>query len=261
MNRQGDPVGLSLVGPLRPFFFAICDQRRNISYRGPRVGSELASVKKKLDRTTTATSAAIRPLPISAKRFPKRARARSGPQLLPSPAPPQTRTSKQTTHHDAGRLRRPGGSQHRYLSDIELAFHRDAGCLRPHQYVSVTGPTAPPASRFPSPDKLLPDIVVLFPFHIPIYTPRWLYLAFWDSLTRLRITSPRQLNGNGDDPKAESRRFVRLRFPLNFITTPLIADLFLLAIQAIGRREVCEGTLGANSISPIDIMVFFISLA
>jgi len=50
-------------------------------------------------------------------------------------------------------------------------------------------------------------------------------------------------------------------FPLNFITAPLIADLFLLAILAIGRQEVHDGTLGADSISPIDIMAFFLTLA
>jgi hypothetical protein len=54
---------------------------------------------------------------------------------------------------------------------------------------------------------------------------------------------------------------MRLRFPMNFVTAPLIADLFLLAISAIGRTEVKAGTLGADNISPIDIMVFFLSLA
>lgn len=48
---------------------------------------------------------------------------------------------------------------------------------------------------------------------------------------------------------------------MNFVTAPLIADLFLLAISAIGRAEVKAGTLGADNISPIDIMVFFLSLA
>lgn len=48
---------------------------------------------------------------------------------------------------------------------------------------------------------------------------------------------------------------------MNFVTAPLIADLFLLAILAIGRKEVHDGTIGANNISPIDIMVFFLSLA
>lgn len=50
-------------------------------------------------------------------------------------------------------------------------------------------------------------------------------------------------------------------FPVNFITAPLIADLFLLAISAIGRKEVHDGTVGADHIYPIDVMVFFITLA
>jgi Na+/H+ antiporter NhaD/arsenite permease-like protein len=48
---------------------------------------------------------------------------------------------------------------------------------------------------------------------------------------------------------------------MNFITAPLIGDLFLLAILAIGREEVKGGTIGADNISPIDIMGFFITLA
>ena len=60
---------------------------------------------------------------------------------------------------------------------------------------------------------------------------------------------------------AKSSLSFRLSFPLNFVTTPLIADLFLLAISAIGRKEVHDGTLGANNIAPVDIMAFFITLA
>lgn len=48
---------------------------------------------------------------------------------------------------------------------------------------------------------------------------------------------------------------------MNFMTAPLIADLFLLAILAIGRKEVYGGTVGSNNIAPIDIMVFFLTLA
>jgi Na+/H+ antiporter NhaD/arsenite permease-like protein len=54
---------------------------------------------------------------------------------------------------------------------------------------------------------------------------------------------------------------VRINIPLNFVTAPLAADLFLLAILAIGRKEVHDGTLGADNISPIDIMAFFLTLA
>ncbi|KAF9873778.1 putative arsenite efflux transporter [Colletotrichum karsti] len=38
-------------------------------------------------------------------------------------------------------------------------------------------------------------------------------------------------------------------------------NLFLIAILAIGKKEVKDGTLGDNGIFPLDIMVFFITLA
>lgn len=55
--------------------------------------------------------------------------------------------------------------------------------------------------------------------------------------------------------------FKKLRFPLNFITAPIIADLLLLAVSAIGRKEVKDGTIGTAHIHPLDIMLFFITLA
>lgn len=78
-------------------------------------------------------------------------------------------------------------------------------------------------------------------------------------LSSLRIVSPQN-----DDVLTKSCRpgaFVRFNFPMNFVTSPLVADLFLLAITAIGREEVKGGTIGANNISPYDIMLFFLSLA
>ncbi|KAJ5150683.1 uncharacterized protein N7500_010872 [Penicillium coprophilum] len=101
------------------------------------------------------------------------------------------------------------------------------------------------------------NVVVLFPFHIPIYLPQWLINGGWDLLSAMRITPHRtrpQYNEN-------QPTFVKFRFPLNLITAPLIADLFLLAILAIGRKEVHDGIVGADNINPIDIMVFFLTLA
>lgn len=80
-----------------------------------------------------------------------------------------------------------------------------------------------------------------------------------DILIALRIIPPPKESSRGANGNAKS--FVRFRFPVNFVTAPLIADLFLLAIGAIGRKEVKDGTLGANNISPIDVMIFFVSLA
>lgn len=113
--------------------------------------------------------------------------------------------------------------------------------------------------------------MVLFPFHVPIYVPTALVQAVFSTLCRLRVISPAHggtwaaqdepaPRGAGRAPRP-TPRLTRLRLPMNFMTAPLIADLFLLAIVAIGREEVRSGTVGSNHIQPIDIMVFFISLA
>jgi Na+/H+ antiporter NhaD/arsenite permease-like protein len=105
----------------------------------------------------------------------------------------------------------------------------------------------------------LADINVLFPFHIPIYVPRTLWTGFLKAISAARIIDVPQHPTRTQDGKAGA--FVRLRFPMNFLTAPLIADLFLLAILAIGRREVHDGTIGSDGIAPYDIMLFFLSLA
>lgn len=98
------------------------------------------------------------------------------------------------------------------------------------------------------------DIVVLVPFHVPVYIPRSFANAILRGLSALRVIERRQYG-------PDTGNFVRLNFPFNFVTAPLIADLFLLTILAIGRKEVHDGTIEADNISPIDIMVFFLSLA
>ncbi|KAH9213336.1 putative arsenite efflux transporter ArsB-like protein [Leptodontidium sp. 2 PMI_412] len=112
---------------------------------------------------------------------------------------------------------------------------------------------------------VLTNIITLFPFHVPIYVPRQIYNILIDVLSAIRVIPPRRTSTQDeptlDDNNGKIKPFVRFQFPLNFLTAPLIADLFLLAISAIGRREVHDGTIGANHISPIDIMVFFITLA
>jgi Na+/H+ antiporter NhaD/arsenite permease-like protein len=81
------------------------------------------------------------------------------------------------------------------------------------------------------------------------------------ALAVLRITSPRNSQDQDQDQRDCNRYFKRLHLPLNFVTAPLIADLFLLAIRAIGGKEVHDGIIGANGIAPYDIMLFFLSLA
>ncbi|SMQ48586.1 unnamed protein product [Zymoseptoria tritici ST99CH_3D7] len=104
---------------------------------------------------------------------------------------------------------------------------------------------------------VLANLTVLFPFHIPVYLPRQLVSAVVASLRALRIVPKTSARPAGEP----ATFFVRFMFPVDLVTAPLIADLFLLAIHAIGRKEVHDGTIGANHIAPIDIMAFFITLA
>ncbi|RSL53981.1 hypothetical protein CEP51_014787 [Fusarium floridanum] len=125
---------------------------------------------------------------------------------------------------------------------------------------------------------IIANIIVLFPFDIPLYVPKQIVTFFLESLVRLRVIpsslrseileetnhvaeSRHEPPGGVKKKKRVSKHFVRFDFPFNFITAPLIADLLLLAISAIGRQEVHDGTIGAHNIEPIDIMVFFITLA
>lgn len=91
--------------------------------------------------------------------------------------------------------------------------------------------------------------------------PARLWHGVQNSLSAMRVISPRTACSQQGKHDREASKFVRKRFPMNSITAPLIADLFLLAILAIGREEVKAGTLGDNGIFPIDIMIFFITLA
>ncbi|PSR84071.1 putative arsenite transmembrane transporter protein [Coniella lustricola] len=117
---------------------------------------------------------------------------------------------------------------------------------------------------------VLTNLVVLFPFHVPIYVPAPIVRGVAATLRRFRVIPARKIaitdsqggrTAASQDGKARKTAFIKMRFPMNFITAPLIADLFLLAILAIGRQEVYDGTVGSNDILPIDIMVFFLTLA
>lgn len=103
---------------------------------------------------------------------------------------------------------------------------------------------------------------MLFPFDVPVYLPRQLVEGISGLLRRLRVIPPKDTqNGLEGYTMGKPKVFTRLLLPINFLTAPIIADLFLLAILAIGREEVAAGTIGAHHINPIDIMVFFITLA
>jgi Na+/H+ antiporter NhaD/arsenite permease-like protein len=98
---------------------------------------------------------------------------------------------------------------------------------------------------------VLTDCIVLFPFHLPIPIPQVLRDRWWDLLASWRIIPKRR----------KEQHAQKWRFPVDLTTGPLIGVLFLLAILAIGRQEVHDGTVGADHIFPIDVMVFFVTLA
>ncbi|EXJ90944.1 hypothetical protein A1O1_04051 [Capronia coronata CBS 617.96] len=111
---------------------------------------------------------------------------------------------------------------------------------------------------------VLTNITVLFPWHIPIFVPLPLANAVLNTLRSWRVIGPPDNRFDNEGKDGVPRKvgyFVRLQFPMNFVTAPFVADLFLLAISAIGRQEVHDGTIGANNISPVDIMIFFLTLA
>ncbi|RGP73995.1 hypothetical protein FSPOR_1689 [Fusarium sporotrichioides] len=108
---------------------------------------------------------------------------------------------------------------------------------------------------------VIANILVLWPFHIPVYVPKSVVDLTWRCFVYLRIIPASTHHAILNNKERCTKHFVRFNFPVNFITAPLIADLFLLAISAIGREEVHDGTVGANHIHPIDIMAFFITLA
>ncbi|KAH7394526.1 hypothetical protein BKA66DRAFT_411020 [Pyrenochaeta sp. MPI-SDFR-AT-0127] len=106
---------------------------------------------------------------------------------------------------------------------------------------------------------ILTNINVLFPYHIHLYVPRVLWTAVLNVASALRIIPPPSHPTRTRNGKVGA--FVLFKFPMNFFTAPLIANLFLLAISAIGRQEVADGTIGVQGIVPYDIMLFFLSLA
>ncbi|KAK6853852.1 arsenite efflux transporter ArsB-like protein [Apiospora arundinis] len=84
-------------------------------------------------------------------------------------------------------------------------------------------------------------------------------ILFLGALSKLRIIPPRDHAGRSkDDGRGH---WVKLRLSISTITAPVYACLFLLAILAIGRTEVYDGTIGSDNIEPYDVMIFFITLA
>ncbi|KAI1326535.1 hypothetical protein F5Y16DRAFT_400232 [Xylariaceae sp. FL0255] len=116
---------------------------------------------------------------------------------------------------------------------------------------------------------VLANIVVIFPLQIPIPLPRVFCDAILKFLAVLRIIPHRKegqrdvaLEIDGEKKNHQRKSALKwFQFPVNFVTGPLIADLFLLIIGAIGRTEVQDGIVGTDNIKPYDILLFFFTLA
>ncbi|KAF6837177.1 arsenite efflux transporter [Colletotrichum plurivorum] len=97
------------------------------------------------------------------------------------------------------------------------------------------------------------NVIVACPFRVPIYLPPWVYFHLYDILIDIRILPP----WRNETPKDKRPLpWVRLYLPLNLTTAPLLGVVLLLLTTAIGRRQIIEGTVGANNISPLDIIAF-----
>ncbi|KAF6825144.1 arsenite efflux transporter [Colletotrichum musicola] len=101
------------------------------------------------------------------------------------------------------------------------------------------------------------DILVVFPFMLPIYLPPLIYVGLYDILIDARILPHRcKETANDENPM----QWVRLYFPLDLTTSPLLGTIVLLLTSAIGWRQVIEGTVGTDSISPLDVLAFAFTL-
>jgi len=108
---------------------------------------------------------------------------------------------------------------------------------------------------------LLANAAVLFPFQLPVYVPRLCSNWFLESMATWRIIHPRGDQDHLASGAGKSSRFVLYRKSISYSTASFLADLFLIAILAIGRQEVYDGTAGADHVNPIDNMIFLITMS
>jgi hypothetical protein len=90
---------------------------------------------------------------------------------------------------------------------------------------------------------ILTNIVVVFPFHVPIPLPASFLRAARLGLAKVKILDTPTKTTTHDEDVTEPPR---IQIPINFATAPVISVLFLLACTAIGRKEVHDGILGSD---------------
>ncbi|KAF2675680.1 hypothetical protein K458DRAFT_492943 [Lentithecium fluviatile CBS 122367] len=91
---------------------------------------------------------------------------------------------------------------------------------------------------------IIANVIFIFPFWMPVYVPRKIVDIVLDALSTLRVV-PSRLNF---PERTQYRRYALIRIPVNLVTVPLVAILFLLAVSAIGRNEIHDGTIASGLI-------------
>lgn len=99
------------------------------------------------------------------------------------------------------------------------------------------------------------DIIVAFPFKLQFPCPSRLFDLFHDYLAAARVVAARRA-----PLRPSAGQWTYIIMPLDLTTAPLLAVLLLFASTAIGKRQLVEGTIGTNDISPLDILAFAFTL-
>lgn len=105
-----------------------------------------------------------------------------------------------------------------------------------------------------------------FPFRLPVFVPTCIWNVISSSLVALRLIPPRpHYPGRraSHDQNNPVKLFERLELPMDLVSTPLLAVLFLAATQVIGRQdsqELHDGIIGTDLLTPIHVIAVFLAL-
>ncbi|KAI3322956.1 hypothetical protein HD806DRAFT_545043 [Xylariaceae sp. AK1471] len=109
----------------------------------------------------------------------------------------------------------------------------------------------------------LVNLIVIYPFYIPFYVPYRIFQpvrACLVYLLSLPDKNGRDVLGEADSGKSNSKRFQRISIPVSLTTAPLAAVFFLLATTAMTPEELRGGIRGSNNLIPLDIVAFALTI-
>ena len=100
-------------------------------------------------------------------------------------------------------------------------------------------------------------------FYVPVYLPKVFSDVVFNALGTLRVMSPRKgcsRHDSSHDEDIKVKSFLRFNLPINIVTAPLIAVLFLSALSTVGQGKVHDDIPGANGFIPLDVVAVFLAL-